>query len=95
MSQLFASGGQGTGASASISVLPMNTPGWFLFGLNGLISLLSKGLFKSCLPFSPPVDHVLLELFTMTHMSWVALHGMAYSVTELCKAHHHEKAVIH
>ena len=44
MSQLFASGGQRIGASASASVLPMNIQGWFLLGLTGLISLLSKGL---------------------------------------------------
>ena len=29
-----------------------------------------------------PVDHVLSELSTMTHPSWVALHGMAYSFIE-------------
>ena len=33
----------------------------------------------SVLPFPPPVDHVLSALFTVTHLSWVALHGMAYS----------------
>ena len=42
MSQFFASGGQSTGASAS--VLPMNIQGWFPLGLTGLISLQSKGL---------------------------------------------------
>ena len=42
MSQLFASGGQGIGASAS--VLPVNIQGWFPLGLTGLISLHSKGL---------------------------------------------------
>ena len=42
MSQLFISSGQSTEASASI--LPMNTQGWFLLGLTGLISLLSKRL---------------------------------------------------
>ena len=31
------------------------------------------------LPFPPPVIRVLLELFAMTHPSWVALHGMAHS----------------
>ena len=35
MSQLFASGGQSIGASASSSVLPMNIQGWFI--LNGII----------------------------------------------------------
>ena len=39
MSQLFSSGGQSIGASASISVLPMNIQGWFPLGLTGLISL--------------------------------------------------------
>ena len=42
MSQLFASGGQSIGASAS--VLPMNIQGWFPFRWTGLISLQSKGL---------------------------------------------------
>ena len=44
MSQLFASGGQSIGASASASVPPMNIQDSFPFGLTGLISLLSKGL---------------------------------------------------
>ena len=35
------------------------------------------------------------ELSTMTQPSWVALHGMARSFSELCKPFHHEKAVIH
>ena len=43
VSQLFASGGQSIGASASASVLPMTIQGWFLLGLTGLI-LQSKGL---------------------------------------------------
>ena len=42
MSQLFTSGGQSIGASAS--VLPMNIQDWFPLGLIGLISLQSKGL---------------------------------------------------
>ena len=41
-SQLFISGGQSMGASAS--VLPMNIQDWFPSGLTGLLSLLSKGL---------------------------------------------------
>ena len=43
MSQLFASGGQSIGVSASTSVLPMNTQDWPL-GCTGWISLQSKGL---------------------------------------------------
>ena len=41
-SQFFASGAQSIGVSASAWVLPMNIQGWFLWGLTGLISLLSK-----------------------------------------------------
>ena len=44
MSQLFASGGQKIGVSASISVLPMNTQDWSPLGWTGWISLQSKGL---------------------------------------------------
>ena len=44
MSQLFASGGQSTGVSASASVLPMNTQDWFPLEWTGWISLQSKGL---------------------------------------------------
>ena len=40
--QLFASGGQSTGVSASASVLPMNTQDWFPLGWTGCISLQSK-----------------------------------------------------
>ena len=42
MSQLFASGGQSIGTSAS--VLPMIIQDWFSWGLTGLISLQSKEL---------------------------------------------------
>ena len=44
MSQLFASGGQNIGVSASTSVLPMNTEDWSPLGWTGWISLQSKGL---------------------------------------------------
>ena len=44
MSQLFASGGQNIGVSASASVFLMNIQDWFPWGLTGLISLKSKGL---------------------------------------------------
>ena len=44
MSQLFASGGQSIGVSASTSVLPMNTKDWSPLGWTGWISLQSKGL---------------------------------------------------
>ena len=37
----------------------------------------------SGLPLPSPVDHILSELFTVTHLSWVDLHCMAQSSTEL------------
>ena len=42
MSQLFASGSQSIGASASTSVLPMNTQDWSPLGWTGWISLQSR-----------------------------------------------------
>ena len=44
MSQFFTSHGQIIGASASASVLPMNTQDWSPLGWTGWISLQSKGL---------------------------------------------------
>ena len=46
MSQLFASGDQSIGASASALVLLMNIRDWFPLGLTSLISLQPKGLSK-------------------------------------------------
>ena len=44
--QLFASGGQSIGASASTSVRPVNIQSSFPLGLTGLISFWSKGLLR-------------------------------------------------
>ena len=44
MSQLFTSGGQSTGVSASICLLPVNTQDWSPLGWTGWISLQFKGL---------------------------------------------------
>ena len=44
MSQLFSSGGQSIGVSASTSVLPMNFQDWFPIRWTGWNSLQSKGL---------------------------------------------------
>ena len=46
ISQLFESGGQSIGTSASSSVPPMHAQGWFPLGLTSLIFLQSKGLSK-------------------------------------------------
>ena len=39
ISWLFMSGGQSSKASASVSIIPVNIPGWFPLGLTNLISL--------------------------------------------------------
>ena len=49
VSQLFSSGGQLIGASASASVPPVNIQDWFPLGLTGLISFLSKGISRAFL----------------------------------------------
>ena len=54
-----------------------------------LFMALSKQEYWSGLPFPSLVDHILSQLSTMTHLSWVALCGMAPSFIEL------DKAVIH
>ena len=45
----------------------------------------SRQEYWSGLPFHSLVDHILSEHSTMTHLSWVALQGMAHSFTELDK----------
>ena len=64
--------------SSSLSVLS--------FCLFILIMGFSRQEHWSSLPFPSPVDHVLSELSTMTHQSWVALQGMSHSFIELDKA---------
>ena len=54
MSQLFPSGGQSIGVSASASVLPMNIQDWSLLGWTGWISQQSKGLSRG--PGTIPTD---------------------------------------
>ena len=49
MSQLFASGGQSIGVSASASVLPMNIQDGFPLGWTGLDLLAVQGTLKSLL----------------------------------------------
>ena len=50
MSRLFKWGGQNTGASASVSVLPVNIQNWFPLGLSGLIQGLSRVFSNTTLP---------------------------------------------
>ena len=90
VSQLFASGGQSTGASASGSVLPMNNQGWFPLGLTGLISLLSKGLYhqeSSPAPQFKSINSLVLSCLyspppTTVHDYWK---NHSFHKTDLCQ----------
>ena len=76
VSQLLASGGQSTGASALALVLPMNIREWFPFGLTGLISLLSERFSRvfSSTTFeginSPVLSLFYCPALTSIHDSW-------------------------
>ena len=68
MSQLFVSGGQSTGVSASASVLPVNIQDWFPLELSGLLSLQSKGLsrvFYSPTPYFKSINSLALNFLTI------------------------------
>ena len=71
--QLFKSGSQSIGASASAPVLPMNISrnlDWFPLGLTGLTSLLSKGLSRVFSNSTVQKHPILLEsLFFIVQLS--------------------------
>ena len=77
VSQLFASGSQSIGASASTPVLPMNIQGWFPLGLISLISLLSSGLsrvFSSTTGRKHQFFSTLSSLWSNSHIhTWLLL----------------------
>ena len=54
-----------------------------------LFMVFSRQEYWSDWPFPSPVDHILSEPSTMAFPSWVALHSMVHSFTEL------DKAVVH
>ena len=70
MSQFFASGSPSVGALASAPVLPVNIQGWFLLGLAGLISLLSKGLSGVLQHHSSKASILWCSAFFTVHLSY-------------------------
>ena len=70
MSQLFTSGGQSIGASASASVFSMNIQGWFPLGLTGLISLKSKRLKSRPQHHSSKASILWCSAFFMVQLSY-------------------------
>ena len=87
---VFVSGRQSTGASASASVLPMNTQDWFPLGLTSLISLQSKGLSRV---FSNTVQKhqffgTQLSLWTNSHINtWLCTEYFICLKNPLCSAY--------
>ena len=75
VSWLFTSADQSFGASASASILHMNIQGWFSLGLDGLISLLSKGLsrvFSSTTVWKHPFFSTQPSLWSNSHIrTWL------------------------
>ena len=75
MGQLFTSGGQSIGVSASASVLPMSTQDWSPLGWTGWISLQSKGpsrVFSNTTVQKHPFFSAQLSLWSNSHShSWV------------------------
>ena len=85
MSQLFPSGGQSIGASAS--VLPENIQGWFPLGLAGLISLQSKGIsrvFSSTTIWKRQFFGTQLSLLSKSHICTWLLKNHSFDYTDLC-----------
>ena len=88
MSQFFTPGGESIETSASASVLPMDIQCWFLLGLIGLISLLSKGLSKVSSDTvgegnGTPLQYSCLENSMDGGARWAAVHGVAKSQRRL------------
>ena len=87
VSQFFTSGSRSIGASASISVLPMNSQDWFPLGLTGLISLQSKGLsrifFNTTVQkhqFSGPIIAVVTKTSIRTESHTSKLHSLGLGI---------------
>ena len=75
MSQVFESGGQSIGVTASASVLPMNTQDWSPLGWTGWISLQSKGLLRVLLQHHSSKASILrcsaFFIVQLSHHTWL------------------------
>ena len=88
MNQLFASGGQNTGASASASVLPMNIQDWFFLGLIVYISLLSKELSRVFSNTTVQKHRFIItqpSLWSNSHIRTWLLENQSFDYTDLCR----------
>ena len=86
VSQLFTSGGQSVGASASASVLPVNSQGLFPLGMTGLI-LQSKGL-KRVFSNTTIQKHQFFDaqpsLWSTSHNYMTTVRNQSFDYLELC-----------
>ena len=85
MSQLFTSGGQSIGVSASISVLPMN-PGLIPFRMDWLDRLVVQGTFKSLLQSFGISPEIFSSVQLLSHVRlfatlWTAGRQASLSIT--------------
>ena len=88
MSHLFTSDNQSTGASASVSVLPVDMQGWSPLRLTGLISLLSKGLsgvFSSTTVQRHTYFDILPVLWSSSHTVHDQWEDYQLDSTDLCR----------
>ena len=86
VNQLFASGGQSIGGSASASVVPKNIQDWFPLGWTGWISLQSKGLsrvFSSTTVQKHQFFGTQLSLWSSSHIHWWLLEKPKLGLDEL------------
>ena len=73
MSQLFTSGGQSIGISASASVLPRNSQDWIPLGWTGWISLQSKGFSRVLQHHSSEASVLWRSAFFMGQLSHLCM----------------------
>ena len=76
------------------STLEGSSFGFIYFCLYIQFMVSSWLVYRSGLPFCPLAGHILSELSTMTHSSWLALNGMAHSFIGLHNPLHQDKTVI-
>ena len=80
MSQLFSSGGQSTGPSASGSVLPVNIQGWFPLGLTDLLAV--QGTLKKLLQHhNLKASTLQRSAFFMVQLTFIHGYGKTIALT--------------
>ena len=83
MSQLFALGGQNIGASASISVLPINMRGWSPLEWTGWISLQPKESQESSTPQSKSINSLAFIFLCIPTVTSILDHWKNHSLDKM------------